>query len=92
LERVPPVTAITGRETPSCAGCGSTLRFRNIAAALVHELYGRYLPLYSLPKDKNLSGFGMTDEDIYAEKLAEKFSYINTFYHQEPKLDITDIS
>ncbi len=30
----------------------------------------------------------MTDWDGYAGRLAEKFRYENTFYHQEPQLDI----
>lgn len=34
----------------------------------------------------------MSDTDIYATPLTQKFSYKNTFYHQEPKLDITDLT
>ncbi|MFZ0917863.1 MAG: methyltransferase domain-containing protein [Candidatus Udaeobacter sp.] len=30
----------------------------------------------------------MTDWEGYAVKLAEKFDYQNTYYHQEPRLDI----
>lgn len=31
----------------------------------------------------------MSDANIYAKILAEKFDYINSFYHQEPLLDVT---
>src|SRR5262249_21054043 len=31
-----------------------------------------------------------SDSDIYALPFAEKFDYLNTFYHCEPRLDIAD--
>jgi SAM-dependent methyltransferase len=31
----------------------------------------------------------MTDSESYAAALAEKFAYQNTYYHKEPKLDIS---
>ncbi|HEY1769643.1 MAG TPA: methyltransferase domain-containing protein [Chthoniobacterales bacterium] len=37
-----------------------------------------------------ITGIGLSDSELYADRLAEKFSYLNTFYHQEPRLDISD--
>jgi len=34
----------------------------------------------------------MTDWEGYAVKLAEKFNYRNTYYHEEPRLDISAAS
>src|ERR1700739_713583 len=34
----------------------------------------------------------MTDWEGYAVKLAEKFDYRNTYYHQEPRLDVSSES
>jgi len=46
------------------------------------------------PRRKNLRGLGLTDWEGYSSALAEKFDYINTYFDQEPRLDIsaTDIS
>jgi len=33
---------------------------------------------------------GMSDPPELAQRLAEKFDYINTFYHQEPRLDVVN--
>lgn len=38
---------------------------------------------------KELRGLGMTDSEGYAKRFAEKFSYENTYLHQEPYLDIS---
>ena len=32
----------------------------------------------------------MSDEELYSKLLEEKFSYTNTFFHDEPYLDITN--
>ena len=31
----------------------------------------------------------MSEWEVYSRVLADRFNFINTFYHQEPKLDIT---
>ncbi len=49
------------------------------------------MPLNDFPVNKSISGIGMSDWDGYALPLAEKLDYQNTFYHQEPRLDITNI-
>src|SRR5690349_7559718 len=80
------------REHPNCTGCRSTVRFRWVGYVLSMELFGTPLPLPDFPTLKGLRGLGMTDPDCYAGMLAEKFHYVNTFYDQEPRLDITDIA
>ncbi len=79
------------RESRSCTACGSTLRWRSVIHALSMELFGESLALPDFPVRKNIAGIGMTDWDGYAVPLAEKFNYTNTYYHQEPHLDITAI-
>jgi SAM-dependent methyltransferase len=78
-----------GREESSCARCSSTGRERAIIRALSLELFGEALALPDFPPRRDIRGFGMTDSGRYADRLAEKFDYRNTFYHQEPHLDIT---
>jgi SAM-dependent methyltransferase len=84
------VTAF-GRETPSCAGCGSTVRMRAIIHVLSTELFGRSLELAEFPDMPGIKGAGMSDWDGYAARLGKKFGYRNTFYHCEPRLDIASI-
>ena len=43
-------------------------------------------------ENKSITGYGMSDSDIYALPLSRKLSYTNTFYHKEPRLDITALS
>ena len=90
-ETVASVAVIKLREAPSCPQCKSTLRFRSIAAALSRAVFGEIRPLYELPLSRHLVGIGMSDSDVYAGALSRIFSYQNTFYHTEPRLDITDI-
>lgn len=80
-----------GRETPSCASCGSTVRMRTIAHIVTKELLGSPVDLPDLPVRKDLKGIGMSCWTGYAGPLAERFDYTNTFYHQAPRLDITNI-
>lgn len=89
--RAAPVAQVQGRETPSCRHCGSILRFRAVLHALSMELYGRALVVEGFPTDKSIAGLGMSDHETYARKLARKLDYANTFYHDEPRLDITAI-
>jgi SAM-dependent methyltransferase len=37
-------------------------------------------------------GIGMSDPPLLSSRLAEKFDYTNTFYHQAPYLDITNLT
>jgi SAM-dependent methyltransferase len=81
-----------GREVPSCSACGSTIRLRSLIALLSREIFGVELAIPDFPVLKGIRGFGMSDPPELAQRLAEKFEYINTFYHQEPRLDIADPS
>ena len=65
------------------------MRYRSIIAALSKELLGEVRPLTEFPTDKSIHGIGMSDASLYAHRLEKKFSYINTFYHKNPQLDIT---
>ncbi len=79
---------LLGREVPSCPNCGSTGRLRSIVRALSIALLGENLVLPAFPERRDLSGLGMTDWNELSERLASKVQYENTFYHQEPLLDI----
>ena len=81
--------AALSREVPSCSACGSTVRFRSIAQLLVRELIGFDEMLPRLPRRADLIGLGLSDSGTYAGPLARTFAYTNTFFHQDPKLDIT---
>lgn len=79
-----------GRETRSCESCGSTPRYRALIRALTFALFRKPIALPDIDRHEEMTGLGLTDCDNYAGRLAEKFAYQNTFYHQEPKLDISD--
>jgi SAM-dependent methyltransferase len=77
------------REQVSCLRCNSSPRIRAIVRVLSLELLGQNLALPEFPTKKELCGLGTTDSEAYAKQLAEKFSYENTYLHQEPCLDIS---
>lgn len=89
INRVP-VNSLN-RETPSCSKCASTVRMRGMIHALSVALYQKSLPINEFPLSREIKGIGMSDWDTYAKALANRVSYVNTYYHKEPKLDITDI-
>ena len=76
-------------EPPTCTGCRSNVRMRALIYLLSVELYGRVLPLPEFPKNKDIKGFGLSDDLLYAIPLAKKFDYANTFYDREPYFDMT---
>jgi len=78
-----------GRETPSCPRCQSTVRMRGIVHVLSTVLFGRSLPLALFPHRPHLRGLGMSDWVGYAHGLAAKLDYLNTYYHREPRFDVT---
>jgi len=80
-----------GREEASCKGCGSPARMRAIIHVLSTQLFGENLLLSDFPARPDIRGLGMTDWKGYADTLAEKFSYRNTYYDQEPRLDISAV-
>jgi SAM-dependent methyltransferase len=79
------------RERSSCRTCSSTVRWRSVIRALSLELFGRALVLDDFPVRRDLVGLGLSDWDGYARQLAQKFTYTNTYYQKEPRLDIANI-
>jgi capsular polysaccharide biosynthesis protein/SAM-dependent methyltransferase len=78
-----------GREIPSCEGCGSTVRMRSVVRCVSMALFGRSLALPDMVADPAIRGIGLSDWNEYAVRLADLFSYRNTFFDTEPRLDIT---
>lgn len=83
--------ALIQREEPSCPSCRSTVRMRSVVHLLSLELFGKSLVLKDFPVRRDIAGLGMSDWDGYAVPLSKKLNYTNTYYHKEPKLDITSI-
>ena len=79
------------RELPSCRQCGSTVRFRAIGHLVVREVLGGEAPLTAVASHRRIRGIGLSDADAYAAPLRRRFDYTNTFFHAEPRLDITDV-
>jgi SAM-dependent methyltransferase len=76
-------------EESTCNGCGSNVRLRALVYMLSVELFGDGFLLPEFPCLPAIKGLGLSDQLNYAERLAEKFDYTNTFYDREPHLDIT---
>jgi len=76
------------REGGTCIACGSTSRHRAVLSTLSSELFGERLAIEEFPVRRDLRGVGLTDAEGYATRLAAKLGYTNTYYHQEPHLDI----
>jgi SAM-dependent methyltransferase len=64
------------------------MRFRSIILVLSRALFGMDLKLGDFPSLKSVRGLGISDSDTYCGRLAERFSYVNTFHHAEPALDL----
>jgi SAM-dependent methyltransferase len=88
---VAPLSAVSHREIPSCFSCGSSKRLRSIIAALSTELYGKIIPLSNFVNSKEIIGVGLSDAAVYAPRVGTVFTYKNTYYHKEPRLDITSL-
>src|SRR4051794_18652752 len=78
-----------GREVISCQTCNSNPRTRALVRVLSLELFHRVILLPDFPERKDIKGIGLTDSEAYARVLAQKFSYENTYLHQEPRMDIS---
>ena len=76
------------REAHNCAVCRSSVRTRSIVHALSMELFGLSLVLPDFPQVRSLRGVGTSDWIGYADRLAQKFDYRNTFFESAPKLDL----
>jgi SAM-dependent methyltransferase len=79
------------REPWSCVYCGCNVRWRSVIHALSCELFGESLAMPDFPNRPDLVGIGLSDWQGYAVGLAKKFTYTNSYFHQEPYLDITSV-
>jgi SAM-dependent methyltransferase len=77
------------REEPGSCWCGATPRERSVVHALSMELFGASLAIADFPERHDLVGIGLSDAAVYADRLAAKLSYTNTFYERSPRLDVT---
>jgi len=77
------------REGALCPHCGSSGRSQSIAYALTHYVFSQEVALNNLEKQKSLKIVGLSDGPAYANTLAKKCDYTNTYYHRDPFLDIT---
>ena len=62
-----------------------------VISALSRALFEVAMPIPDFPMRKDLVGVGMSDWEGYADRLAKKLSYTNTFFDREPLLDITSL-
>jgi len=79
---------IVEREGMPCDWCGSTWRARAMVLALLQALGKPNVVLSQVNEDWSIRGIGISDDMKIASKLGGKFSYVNTYYHQRPKLDL----
>ena len=63
---------------------------RGLLRALSLELYGMNLTLPEFPRREELRALGTSDGGQYADALAAKLDYRNTFYDREPRFDIAN--
>lgn len=86
------------REELLCQTCFSNARFRAVTYAFQKYVLKNDMPpesfrLCDMEERKDLKGIGQSDWPGYAFHLERRTNYTNTFYHQEPRLDITgDVS
>lgn len=76
------------REGMTCDKCGATWRARAMVLALLQSLGMTDTVLSAANEDWSIRGIGISDDIKIASKLASKFLYTNTYYHQSPKLDL----
>lgn len=76
------------RELTSCPNCSSSPRTRALIRALSASLFQQNFILSEFPNRKDLKGLGLTDAENYARQLKQKFDYVNTYLHKEPRVDI----
>jgi SAM-dependent methyltransferase len=74
-------------EAATCP-CGSNVRLRALAHLLSMELFGRSLILSRAPQIRSIQALGISDKDCLANALAGQFTYTNSFYDQEPRVDL----
>lgn len=82
---------VSQREKCTCTTCGSNRRYRSLMEALTRRLHSEPIALPDLPVDKSIAGIGLSDVYMYADVLHQKYDYANTWYHQEPRLDLLNV-
>lgn len=81
-------TAPHHREITVCEHCGSTPRFCGLALAINRVVWGDTgVPLRERPRG-DVTAIGISDDPNLAGVLGRKLAYVNTWFHQEPQLDI----
>jgi len=86
FDRVAPEGEI-GREATLGQTYGSYHRQRALVHALMQALNRHPVLAFNQP-DFSIRGCGLSDAWDVAEQLSRRFSYTNTFFHKEPKLDV----
>jgi SAM-dependent methyltransferase len=84
--------AMFGRETPTCGVCCSSVRYRSLIHNLSLALFDRSLILPDFPENREIRGVGMSDWDGFAVPLAQKLDYTRTYFDQEPRLDLKNLT
>ncbi len=79
------------RERVTCTHCGSSVRFRAMVHLVTREMLGHPVALHAMQRRPDIAGVGLSDAWSYAHRLARKFGYVNTYYHTDPRLDVTDV-
>lgn len=86
------IIANLGREISTCATCGSTVRARSLIHLLSMALFGESMAIHEFPVQRDISVLDMSGWEEYGRRLRTKIEYLNTYFHQEPYLDITAIT
>ena len=82
---------VPGRESMQCDRCGATWRARAMVLGVLQSLGHSNITLSDVQEDWSIRGLGTSDDIKIAKKLGNKFDYVNTYYHQGPKLDLTEV-
>ena len=78
------------REGQSCPNCFSYVRVRGLMIILSQLVYGKHQAIADFDVRKEISIIGLSDWPGYADRIKNKFNYINThFQSPEPSLDIS---
>lgn len=84
-------SAVKHRELLLCVECGSSARYRGIARAFQDNVLGdNELPLRTANSRKQKNGIGMSDWPYFVSNLQRLTNHIDTYYHQQPLLDVTN--
>ena len=81
---------ISTREVAICKNCNATGRDNCIAYSISNIICNKIISLKDHKVNKNIKIVGLSDGLVYADILQKKYDYINTFYHCEPRLNISD--